>query len=85
MTEKPVTSTHTHRRDALAIDSSERPVSNANIVFFSCSTGIGCAAANEFTRGWASALIVGRGKVAGEAVTALLKSAEAASAVMSDL
>jgi NAD(P)-dependent dehydrogenase (short-subunit alcohol dehydrogenase family) len=74
MTENTLTSTHAQPRNALAVDQLERRVSDANFVFFGGSTGIGRAAADALAHRGASVLIVGRGKAAGEAVTARLKS-----------
>src|SRR5271167_2891292 len=58
----------------------ERSLKSTNFVFFGGSSGIGRAAAAELARRGASILIVGRGREAGEAAVASLKTAGAASA-----
>lgn len=58
----------------------ERPVENANFVFFGGSSGIGRATAIELGRRKANILIVGRGVEAGQAAIAAAKAAGAASA-----
>ncbi|OAN52599.1 hypothetical protein A7Q26_07275 [Sphingobium sp. TCM1] len=58
----------------------ERPLRDANLVFFGGSAGIGRAAAVEIGRRGANVLIVGRGREAGEAAVATVRAAGAASA-----
>ncbi len=58
----------------------DRPLQDANFVFFGGSSGIGRAAAIEIGRRGGNVLIVGRGQDAGEAAAAQARAAGAASA-----